>query len=311
MFQFRSWRTSIEDPPGQDPSIYPQAQMDPQHWNIIIAGIGGQGVNSGCVVTQASPTGMLLDMTSGVVVIQDVNIAVSAQQDIAVPASNLTQARSDLVLVNSSGVAHVLTGPPAAQSPELPTLPADEVAVAELYTLHGLTTVLNTHISDRRMPVDLAAQGGLGTWQVTSASANQIINNSAGLTDDTVLKFTMAANKKYRFRTRIFWEPATNGAGTFSNIRWLFTGPASPTLLRTDGLYGQIGSAKYPTQFTAYPTSPILGPGAPSLPFTVEMVGIVYNGANAGDFKLQWGQGTAMAFDALRYAGSYIEFEEA
>lgn len=127
--------------------------------------------------------------------------------------------------------------------------------------------------------------------------------NDAVLSDDAMLKFTMAANTKYTIRLKVFFTTAA-----FPDFKYRVTGPASPTLVRRHITRAAGGNP--PTMLaigTAYDSAdvPLAGPGAEGI---IDEEIIVHNGGTQADFKFQWAQNTSNGTATIVRAGSYIEY---
>jgi hypothetical protein len=152
--------------------------------------------------------------------------------------------------------------------------------------------------------------GGQAGWTTLSKSADQSVINSAALVSDNTLTFPMLASTKYRVRGKIFFD--TTAAGDF---KYTFTGPASPTLVRSEIVVSTPGAAPtIPAITTAYPNSSGVAitstSGTTGGHIAIDM--IIHNGLNAGNFTFQFAQNTATNdTGAIVRAGSYLEFSVA
>lgn len=118
---------------------------------------------------------------------------------------------------------------------------------------------------------------------------------------DPVLLVTMLANTKYSIRGMLF---VTAGAGGFFGK---FSGPSSPTVLATmrwviDGTGSSFTNIKHDS---AYAQDFSTGTDC-MMRFEV----LIHNGANAGDFTIDWAQGTVDVTNTTMRAGSYIEYHQ-
>jgi hypothetical protein len=125
------------------------------------------------------------------------------------------------------------------------------------------------------------------------------------LNDDSTLKFTIAANTKYRIRLKVFFT-----TGATPDFKYAVIGPA-PTLIRRH--ISRAGGGETPPATPAIITTyssagggvALLGNGADG--FVDEEI-IVHNGGTAGDFVFQWAQNTISTTPTKVLAGSYIEY---
>lgn len=146
-------------------------------------------------------------------------------------------------------------------------------------------------------------KNGVPSWTSVVKTSDESTNTDTTLNDDAALLFAMAANTKYAIRARVFFT--TNDT---ADIKFRHTGPSSPTLVhlarRTwTGVNGVANQAND----TAFSGSDI----AVSASFTegvLEIDGVVHNGANTGNFTIQWAQNTSNGGATIVRAGSYIEY---
>ncbi len=151
-------------------------------------------------------------------------------------------------------------------------------------------------------------QGAPGNtyWTTASQATTQVVANSATLTDSNTLKFAIAASTKYRVRGVIFYD--TTAAG---DMKYTFSGPASPTLVRSEILATIAGAVPaYVAVATAYPSSSgvaLAGTGTTGGRIAFDFV--VHNGANAGTFLFRFAQNTQTNDSGAQVlAGSYLEW---
>jgi hypothetical protein len=139
-----------------------------------------------------------------------------------------------------------------------------------------------------------------------SKSADESRINSAVLSNDNTLFFSMAAATKYRIRGVIFFD--TTAAGDF---KYTFVGPASPTLVRSE-LQAVIagGTPAWAIIATAYPSSSgVALAGTGTTGGYIRFDFIVHNGSNVLNFAFQFAQNTQTNdTGAIVRAGSYMEY---
>lgn len=123
------------------------------------------------------------------------------------------------------------------------------------------------------------------TWTHIDKTADQTISGSTTLTDDNELQFAMAANTTYEIQACVVMSFTTGG------YQYGITGPAAPTRVRwgASNAYGSIVSAGTTGQIIAF------------APFLVE------NGANAGNFKIQFAESAATGSVTME-KGSWLEY---
>jgi hypothetical protein len=126
-----------------------QAAVERVDWDIILQRLAGYAVISGCAVTESSPAAQTIDVAAGIVSLEHLPLATAGGTDIAVTAAHATLDRIDLISIDSGGSVVVTAGTPAAV-PEIPTIPAGNVAIADLTVEATVNIHNNDHIRDRR-----------------------------------------------------------------------------------------------------------------------------------------------------------------
>lgn len=142
-------------------------------------------------------------------------------------------------------------------------------------------------------------------WTIVNKATSENRSSTTTLTADTDLFFTMEANKKYRFRAVIWAGSASSTPG----LKYGFTGPASPTLVRVNRWHQSTGTAPSNTPASAYDTTGLSFTGSMG-PASIELEGQIENGANAGDFQFTWSQNTSNGTATGITRNSYIEYME-
>jgi len=283
-----------------------QARLFSTDLAILGASAGGyNGVLSGCLAAPKSPVAMLVNVSSGYVLLANSSVTV-AGNDVTIDTNPGANPRIDLIVVGASGTAYVVKGT-AAVSPQPPAVPASTVCLAFVYVPPACEAVAATQIVDKRITVPSPL--GESQWTTLSKAASQSKTSDISPADDDTLKFTMLANTKYRIRATVFVQTASSAPG----CRIRTAGPASPTLVSTHwkvpnpstgfdsiGRMEQVYSA---TDFQISFTSAYVLP--------VYINSVVHNGANSGTWSLQWAQLASSASATTWLAGSYLEYEVA
>lgn len=146
---------------------------------------------------------------------------------------------------------------------------------------------------------------GPSSWTMVSATADQTITNSATLADSTYLKFTPAANTKYRVRLRVWFD--TTAAADF---KYAIAGPSPPTLVRIThkGVIPAATALSGIVVDTAFASAKSMA-GTGTTGGYVEIGLILQNGANATALTFQFAQNTQTNDSgAIVRAGSYLEY---
>jgi hypothetical protein len=163
-----------------------------------------------------------------------------------------------------------------------------------------LTASANGTLSDE-VVVTAPASGGI-VAKIVRKTADEIVNNSTTLQNDDHLLLALLANEVWRFEIDAWYAAATT-----TDLKVLFTVPAAATFKwwapesynATSGAWGTATD----TEISA--ARPLEGAGSTS-PRGLHIIGVVVNGANAGNLQLQWAQVTAGASDATVYANSIL-----
>jgi hypothetical protein len=153
---------------------------------------------------------------------------------------------------------------------------------------------------------------GQPTWIQVIKATDESRSANDTLTDDATLKFTVAANTKYRFRFRVFYTTDTD-----ADFKLQAAGPAAPTMITYTLIAfapgsgiggGSIAGAIALTQGTAFGVPLALTETGGSVDGAIHVDGILHNGANAGTVVFQWAQNTSDAGGTIVRAGSYLEY---
>lgn len=124
-----------------------QARVFETDIDILVAGIQGDGVMSGCAVTD-NASGLTVDVAAGVVRINGTNVAV-ASGSVTPAAAHGSNPRFDLVVVDNAGTKSITSGT-AAANPVPPAVPANSVCLAALYIRAAASTLATADIVDKR-----------------------------------------------------------------------------------------------------------------------------------------------------------------
>jgi len=113
----------------------------------LVAGIGGDGVITGCAVTAQATPNTTVAVAAGVVK-AGTTYAVVAAANVSMPSSDATNPRWVLVSASDTG-ALTATGGTAAAAPLLPAIPAGSVALAAVWWPANDTTVATEQITPK------------------------------------------------------------------------------------------------------------------------------------------------------------------
>ena len=132
--------------------------------------------------------------------------------------------------------------------------------------------------------------------------ADQSVTNSTVLVIDDTLQFPLLANAKYSFE--MYLQFTTTAAGDF---KFRHVGPAAPTLVSIERRHWVPNTTTDVNALdSAFSAGDVAIDGAAGTVGLIHMRGLIYNGANAGTFSLQWAQNTANGTPAIVKAGSFV-----
>src|SRR5215471_3568481 len=154
---------------AEDPT---QAQVDSRDFgDMLVQGFQQTGVVSGCAVTAQGTPNMTVAVAAGTVMIGGVNATV-AGGNVTITAADPTNARFDLICVDSGGTKSAVAGSPSA-NPIFPD-PAGKVVIAAVRVPAAASSINAAKIVDKR--VIIVAGAGLPADTVVPA-ATRIISN--------------------------------------------------------------------------------------------------------------------------------------
>lgn len=281
-----------------------QARPSAADWNILEAARMGRGViGTGCAVTQrAAGANMSVDVAAGSVVIAGAEVAIAGGNEV-VSAADSTYDRYDLVVARDDGSVVVLAGDPEPIA-LLPEPASDEVGLAGVYVVANATQVINADIVNKRLEVDTPTSSVLWTPVRKASSTNR--TSTTTLAADPDLQIPMVANGEYAIRgvLHISVESAT------PDFKWRHVGPASPVRIRVYARMQRVGLTTIENirSDSAYSAADILYDFTAAWDAMVDIEAIIHNGANAGDFEVQWAPNASSADDCIMLAASYLEY---
>lgn len=183
---------------------------------------------------------------------------------------------------------------------------ANLAAADEFEVLDDSDTTMAAEGTNKRITASELAAGlaRLSSWDVVKLkAANESVTSSTAVQDDDDLFFAIGANETWVFELFLFTNAATAG-----DFRYAITFPAGATQR-----YGQMGLDDTAAGFNADlevgdstvsgGEKIIGGPGGTGLSL---VFGFVANGANAGDVKLRWAQGTSSGTATILASGSHL-----
>lgn len=125
---------------------------------ILVAGINGFGVLTGCAVTAQGTPDMTVAVAAGTIQVAGSSASATVTAgNVTIGAAHASNPRIDLVSASATGVKTVTAGT-AAASPKPPALPSGHVGLAFVYVPANDTTIASNQITDKRVTVgDLVA----------------------------------------------------------------------------------------------------------------------------------------------------------
>jgi hypothetical protein len=169
-----------------------QSEPDKVDIDILVAGLNGVGVVSGCAVTAQGSPDMTCAVASGVTRNADGTTAVVASGNVTITAADATNPRIDLVVVSSAGAKSATAGTAAAQ-PVMPAIPATSVVLAAVYVPATDTTIATNQITDKRVvlptpPVGAAYRRSSANYTTTSTTFADVDATNLALTITTLAR---------------------------------------------------------------------------------------------------------------------------
>lgn len=138
--------------------------------NALVAGIGGDGVASGCAVTAQSTPDMTVAVASGKATIGGTQVTV-ASGNVTITTADATNPRIDLIVVSNTGTKSATAGT-AAANPKAPDIPASSILLAMVYVPASQTSITSGLIIDKRTVLPWAVAN---TW-----TAQQTFSGTSG-----------------------------------------------------------------------------------------------------------------------------------
>jgi len=156
-------------------SIWMQTDID-----AIIAGFNGTYVVSGCLVTAQGTPDMTVHVAAGTGAVGGTIATVNAG-DVTVGAADGSNPRVDLIRADNTGTLGITAGT-AAANPKAPALPANNVLLAMVLVPAGVTSILSTYITDKRVIVPhQGTSGTLAKFSGGTTFINSIISESGSV----------------------------------------------------------------------------------------------------------------------------------
>lgn len=186
-------------------SFTDQSELHEADLLIVLAGLDGTGVFSGCAVTPQGSPNMTVAVAAGVVYIDSVRVTVAGGNSAAMTA-DASNARFYLIEIDSAGAIQLNAGT-AAANPAKPSPTTGRAVLAEVYIPASDTAIDATQITDKRVSI-IPPYGRQQLKQLTTV--NQATTTLANLTD---MGFTVAAGETRYFDCVIFFYGGVSTTG--------------------------------------------------------------------------------------------------
>jgi hypothetical protein len=240
---------------------------------------------------------------------------------VEVPSEIALGAGGSLAFSGSTVLRAALTGDVTASADSnATTIASDAVTNAKAanmatQTVKGRNTAGTGDPEDLSMVTLVAMLGVDGTllsvlqsifWNTVNKASDTARTSTTTYADDPDLAVAMEANTTYMFDGLLLFD---NGAGS-SGYKWQFNGPASPTFLRLARYWVPLSGTAFAGVGvdTAYAISHTTSSTGGTNGGAVWFSGMINNGANAGDFVVQWAQEASTGNQLVLRRGSRIRY---
>lgn len=287
-----------------------------------IANISNFNTLAGCGATY-SVSNMQITIAAGAITHTSAYTAVAG--NVVTLVSDPSNPRWTYQYVNSSGVAAIVSGSPAA----IPSVPdfGENVTGQLVYVQAGLTVAASAQykLNHQMFAQSTLAIGGLVQKYksaVQTFSTNTSFADVVAAGSPATMSFAIGANEVWQAE---YWIPLTFG-GT-GGAKFQLTGPSAPTAVAINGTYGNAavtggdpgGVLEFPTvtafsttingvNSAASVTSPVgayVASGGAITGTAILIRAVIINGANAGTVTLQAAQNSSNSTTTLGI-GSYM-----
>lgn len=188
-----------------------QAEPDSVDLDILVAGIGGDGVASGCAVTAQGSPNMTVAVAAGFVRIGGSTVVVAAG-NVTITSNASGNPRFDLISVNSSGTKSATAGATNA-NPVFPGVPSTSAVLAAVWVPSGVSAITTGHIVDKRTvvsPLEVSLSAQTGSYTLVLADAGKAVEMTVAGANN----LTVPPNSSVAFPVGTVIEVAQLGAGT-------------------------------------------------------------------------------------------------
>lgn len=166
-------------PNDADAAFTDQAEPDSVDFDILIAGLNGDGIMNGCAVSAQNPATMTVDITAGTYRVGGAAYAISSEEELLQAASG-TYARFDLIVVTTLSTTAIVTGVPT-DNPVFPSIPFGSIVIAAIYVPASDTDIDTDQIVDKRVVIRPVNSG---TATITSGNTSVVVTHGLGVTPE-------------------------------------------------------------------------------------------------------------------------------
>lgn len=217
--------------------------------------------------------------------------------------ATLTNTLADFAATTSSQLAGVISDETGSGSLVFSTAP--QISTIELG--HATDSTLTRPAAGRVQVEGVELVQGVGLKKIDiirKTAETQVVNNSTTLVNDDILLAALAANEVIYFTAHIY----QTGPDT-ADFKAGFTAPSGATII-----WVPVSGAAINTSATIGPVNPVTSSGgsfsagsdSTASRFSIDLIGSVRNGANAGNLQFQWAQASAVATDTTVRIDSYL-----
>lgn len=173
---------------------------------ILVAGIAGTGVLTGCDVTAQGTPDMTVAVAAGTIKNADGSTTAVTGGNLTIGAASASNPRYDLISVSSAGVKTYTAGV-AAASPKPPDLPSGHIGLAMVLVPTSDTTISTDQITDKRVVVQSLSSLAFSKTKITS----DFSTSSSSYADITSAAAALTTGAR---RCRLVWRsPMYNNVG--------------------------------------------------------------------------------------------------